>query len=59
MKKVVSIIAVVALFSVSVNAQQEDPKVKKSVAVKTDAKAVTKKECSKDEKKGSCCAHKK
>ena len=59
MKKVISIIAVVALFSLSANAQQEDPKVKKTVASKTEAKVVAKKECSKDEKKGSCCAHKK
>lgn len=58
MKKVVSIIAVVILFSAAANAQQVNPKTKKA-DVKTEAKTAAKKECSKDEKKGSCCAHKK
>lgn len=59
MKKVISTAVLVALFSVAVNAQQEDPKAKKNNAAKTEAKATAKKECAKDEKKGSCCAHKK
>ena len=59
MKKVISTLALVALFSISMTAQQEDPKAKKAEVAKTDAKPVAKKECSKDEKKGSCCSHKK
>lgn len=59
MKKVISTLALVVLFSVSLNAQQEDPKAKKAAVVKNDVKAPAKKECAKDEKKGSCCAAKK
>ena len=59
MKKVISIVALVTLFSISMTAQQEDPKTKKAEVAKTEAKPVAKKECSKEEKKGSCCAHKK
>ena len=59
MKKVISVCALVALFSVSMNAQQEDPKAKKANVAKNEAKTPAKKECAKDEKKGSCCAAKK
>lgn len=59
MKKVITSLALFVLFSVSMNAQQEDPKAKKAEVTKNEAKMAVKKECSKDEKKGSCCAHKK
>ena len=61
MKKIIGTIALITLLSLTVNAQQEEPKKAKKVVAKTE-KAVAKaekKECSKDEKKGaSCCAHK-
>ena len=58
MKKVISTLAFVAVFSISMNAQEETKQKSKEVA-KTEVKS-TKKECSKDEKKGaSCCMAKK
>ena len=57
MKKVISSLALVVLFSVSMNAQQEDPKAKKATVAKTEAKA-EKKEC-KEGKKAACCMSKK
>ena len=50
--------AFVAVFSISMNAQEETKQKSKEVA-KTEVKS-TKKECSKDDKKGaSCCMAKK
>lgn len=59
MKKVISTVVFVALFSLTMNAQQEDPKLKKADVARNEAKTPAKKECSKDEKKASCCSHKK
>ncbi len=57
MKKVISTLAFVVLFSVSMNAQEIKQKTKE--VAKTE-KVPAKKECSKDEKKGSsCCMAKK
>ena len=61
MKNVISSLALVVLFSVSMNAQQEDPKAKKATASATTAKAEvkeSKKEC-KEGKKAGCCMAKK
>ena len=58
MKKVISTLAFVALCSISMNAQQVTKQKTKEVA--KAEKAPAKKECSKDEKKGSsCCMAKK
>lgn len=63
MKKVISTMAFVALFSISMNAQQQETKQEakqKSKEVAKTEKTPAKKECSKDEKKGSsCCMAKK
>ncbi|WP_310555053.1 hypothetical protein [Flavobacterium sp.] len=59
MKKVASMLAVVAfLFSMNVNAQE--PKQKKNKAKTEKASATTeKKSCTAGEKKGGCCSAKK
>ena len=57
MKKLISTLAFVALFSVSMNAQETKQKTKE---VAKSEKTSVKKECSKGEKKGSsCCMAKK